>query len=199
MLSTIVWSDFLAVSGSSYLLILAAEIGDKSQMVCMVLAAKYRAIPVIFGSIVAFVFLNTLAVIFGVTIASWVPEILVLAVVTVLFAIFAIHALRIEEKQDEAYVPLTNSSRIFFTTFSLITLAEFGDKTQLAVIALASTSIPLAVWLATTLALITTSLLGVWAGRTILQRLPITLFHRISGLLFLFLAILAAYKTYTVY
>ncbi|MEA1924025.1 MAG: TMEM165/GDT1 family protein, partial [Pseudomonadota bacterium] len=79
----------------------------------------------------------------------------------------------------------------------LITVAEFGDKTQLAVIALSSTNLPIAVWLGSTAALITTSVLGVWAGCTILQRIPITLLHRISGIIFISLAIFASYKAYT--
>jgi len=81
-------------------------------------------------------------------------------------------------------------------TFLLITMAEFGDKTQLAVVALSSTSLPIAVWLGSTVALIATSALGVWAGRTILQRIPITLLHKISGIIFILLAIFASYKTY---
>jgi len=84
-------------------------------------------------------------------------------------------------------------------TFLLITVAEFGDKTQLAVIALSSTSLPLAVWLGSTAALITTSALGVWAGRTILQRVPITLLHRISGVIFISLAMFASYKAYVTF
>ena len=55
---------------------------------------------------------------------------------------------------------------------------------------------PAAVWPGSTLALITTSALGVLAGRTILQRIPITLLHRISGVIFILLALYAVYKTY---
>ena len=196
LLSTLNWSDFLAVSGSSYLLIFAAEIGDKSQLVCMVLAARYRAFPVILGSTLAFMFLNTLAVTFGVVIASWMPEAFISAIVAILFAIFGIHALRMEEESDNESMAITSNHNILITTFLLIAVAEFGDKTQLAVVALSSTSIPTAVWLGSTVALITTSILGVLAGRTILQRIPITLLHRISGVIFIILAIFAGYKTY---
>ena len=196
LLSTLNWSDFLAASGSSYLLIFAAEIGDKSQLVCMVLAARYRAFPVILGSTLAFIFLNTLAVTFGVVITSWMPEAFISAIVAILFAIFGIHALRMEEESDNENMAITSNHNILMTTFLLIAVAEFGDKTQLAVVALSSTSIPIAVWLGSTVALITTSILGVLAGRTILQRIPITLLHRISGVIFIILAIFAGYKTY---
>ncbi|TXL17749.1 hypothetical protein BMR04_04585 [Methylococcaceae bacterium HT3] len=88
---------------------------------------------------------------------------------------------------------------LFFTTFLLITVAEFGDKTQLAVVALSSTALPIAVWIGATCALILTSTLGVIAGRTILQKCPLSLLHKISGLIFLVLAILAAYNSYLSY
>ena len=190
------WSDLFAVSGSSYLLIFAAEIGDKSQLVCMILAAKYRALPVMLGSVLAFMLLNTLAVTFGLAIASWIPEALMAAIVAILFAIFGIHALRVEEEPDDDNVEISKGHSIFITTFLLITVAEFGDKTQLAVVALSSTSIPVAVWIGSTVALITTSALGIWAGRTVLQRIPITFIHRISGVIFILLSLFAAYNAY---
>jgi len=196
LMLTVNWPDMLAVSGSSYLLIFAAEIGDKSQLVCMVLSARFRAFPVLLGSILAFMFLNTLAVTFGVVIANWMPEALISAIVAILFAIFGIHALRMEEESDDENLTITDNYNIFVTTFLLIAVAEFGDKTQLAVVALSSTSIPIAVWLGSTVALITTSALGILAGRTILQRIPIVLLHRISGVIFIILATFSGYKTY---
>jgi putative Ca2+/H+ antiporter (TMEM165/GDT1 family) len=51
----------------------------------MTLAARHRAKPVILGAIAAFALLNTLAVLFGVAIASWMPDYIVAALVSVLF------------------------------------------------------------------------------------------------------------------
>jgi putative Ca2+/H+ antiporter (TMEM165/GDT1 family) len=67
-------------------------------------------------------------------------------------------------------------------------LAEFGDKTQLAVVALSSAAVPLAVWLGSTLALAFTSALGVLAGRTLLKKVSLELLHKISGSIFLVLS-----------
>jgi putative Ca2+/H+ antiporter (TMEM165/GDT1 family) len=197
--STLNGLDILTISSTSYLLIFAAEMGDKSQLVCMALAARYRAAPVMLGSGLAFLFLNTIAVVFGVAIASWIPNVIIAASVAILFTAFGIHALRAEDHQDDKPVDIRNDRSILLATFMLITIAEFGDKTQLAVVALTSTSTPIAVWIGSTLALVTTSALGVWAGRTLLQRISITLLHRISGMLFLVLALLAMYKTYLAY
>ena len=56
---------WLSSAGATFLLIALAEIGDKSQLVCMTLAARHRPAPVIIGAISAFAILNMLAVLFG--------------------------------------------------------------------------------------------------------------------------------------
>jgi putative Ca2+/H+ antiporter (TMEM165/GDT1 family) len=78
----------------------------------------------------------------------------------------------------------------------LILVAEFGDKTQIAVAGLASSLSSLHEWLGATTALVMVSALGVWAGRTVLQRLPIHWLHRIGGTIFLLFAILAARRVF---
>lgn len=187
--------QWLTTAGTAYLLIAAAEIGDKSQLVCMTLAARYRAWPVLLGATLAFALLNLAAVLFGAIVAAWVPERIVAITVSVLFGAFGIHALFVGEDGAEEGVPVERSGRgVFASTFLLIMVAEFGDKTQLAVAGFSSTKPPVPVWLGATLALVCTSVLGVWAGRTVLQRLPMTLLHRFSGAAFLVLAAVAAYR-----
>ena len=186
--------EFTATALTSFTLIAGAEIGDKSQLVCMTLAARHRAMPVMFGAVAAFALLNTLAVVFGVAIASWLPGYAVSAGVALLFAVFGVLALRTEEEADDEDVKEKSGHGIFLTTFLLITVAEFGDKTQLAVVALSSAAAPFAVWSGSTAALALTSALGIWAGRKLLQRMPLSLLHKISGVIFLILAIFAAYR-----
>jgi putative Ca2+/H+ antiporter (TMEM165/GDT1 family) len=192
-------SEISATAATSFALIAAAEIGDKSQLVCMTLASRHRAMPIMLGAIAAFAFLNTLAVVFGVAIASWLPEYIVASIVAFLFAAFGIHSLRVEENNDDGEVKEKSGHGIFFTTFLLITMAEFGDKTQLAVVALSSTAAPIAVWFGSTVALASTSALGVLAGRTILQKVPLVLLHKISGTIFLLLSVFAGYRAYIGY
>lgn len=188
---------------TSFLLILAAEIGDKSQLVCMALAVRYRAAPVALGAIAAFLLLNTLAVVFGAAIANWIPELTITLIVSVMFLFFGIQSLREaseeEEELDDSDVAIKSQNHIFFSTMALITLAELGDKTQLAVVGLSTRYEPIAVWLGASLALAATSLMAIWAGRTILQRISIVLLHRISGILFIALGLFAAYSAYLIY
>ena len=109
-----------------------------------------------------------------------------------LFLLFGAQAFSSNNTEDESDIINDKGNHgIFFSTFVLITLAEFGDKTQIAVAGLASTVDIVAVWLGATLALSATSGLGVLAGRTILQRVPITLLHRISGTLFILFGVTA--------
>ena len=77
--------ESLSISLSSFTLVALAEIGDKSQLVCMTLAARHRHWPVILGAATAFLLLNTLAVLFGAGVAAWVPERVTAGLVAVLF------------------------------------------------------------------------------------------------------------------
>lgn len=182
---------WLSSAGTTFLLIALAEFGDKSQLVCMTLAARHRGLPVAAGAISAFALLNLLAVLFGAAVAAWLPDWLVTVAVALLFAAFGINALRYTDEGDDDAVEAKPGHGVFATTFLLIFLAEFGDKTQLAVAGLGSTSNPSAVWAGGTAALAATSLLGVIAGRRLLNRLPLRWIHRASGVLFLALAALA--------
>ncbi len=199
LLATGNMTELSATAATSFALIAAAEIGDKSQLVCMTLASRHRAMPVLLGAIAAFALLNTLAVVFGVAIASWLPDYIVAGTVAFLFAVFGIHSLRVQEEDDDEEVKEKSGHGIFFTTFLLITVAEFGDKTQLAVVALSSTVAPIAVWMGSTAALASTSALGILAGRTILQKVPLVLLHKMSGTIFLVLSAFAIYRAYNSY
>lgn len=182
---------WLSSAGTTLLLIALAEFGDKSQLVCMTLAARHRGLPVVLGAVAAFALLNLLAVAFGAAVAAWLPEWAVTLAVGALFLIFGINALRYSDDEDDETVEEKPGHGIFATTFLLIFLAEFGDKTQIAVAGLGSTQPATAVWAGGTLALAGTSLLGVIAGRRFLNRMPLLWIHRISGAFFLILAALA--------
>lgn len=184
-------SSGLSTAGTTFLLIALAEFGDKSQLVCMTLAARHRGLPVLAGAIGAFAVLNLLAVLFGAAVAAWLPAWVVTATVGVLFALFGIQALRFQDDEDDAAPEEKPGHGIFLTTFMLIFLAEFGDKTQLAVAGLGSTAHLLPVWSGATLALAGTSAAGILAGRRLLNRLPLQWIHRVSGVFFLILAGLA--------
>ena len=177
-------------------LVFLAEMGDKSQLVCMTLAARHPHWPVLLGSTTAFIVLNTLAVVFGAGLSHWIPERVLAAAVAVLFAVFGILSLRIQEDDGEEEIKERTGHGIFITTFLMILLAEMGDKTQIAVAGMASTLQAVPVWIGATLALFTTSALGVVAGRKLLRRIPLHRIHQISGIFFLALAAFALTRVF---
>ena len=186
--------QWATVSASTFGMILAGEIGDKSQLVCMTLAARYKALPIVLGATAAFALHALAAVLFGAAVAHWLPKWVVGTVVAVLFAGFGCRALLVKV-QDEDGVPAEKSGHgVFATTFLLILVSEFGDKTQLILAGLGAALPPAPVWLGGTLALATGSMLGVWAGRALLRRIPLHWLHRLSGVIFLGFAAYAAWR-----
>jgi putative Ca2+/H+ antiporter (TMEM165/GDT1 family) len=179
---------------ASFTLVGLAEFGDKSQIVCMVLASRHRHWPVLFGALTAFLILNTLAVVFGAGVAAWVPAWATAALVAVLFSAFGIHALLKRPGDESEEIAQRPGRSVFVTTLSLIFLAEFGDKTQIAVAGLASNMAALPVWIGATAALAVVSALGVWVGQALLQRMPSYWLHRAGGVIFLVFAGIAAWR-----
>lgn len=169
-------------------------------LVCMTLASRHRPMPILLGALTAFALLNLLAVLFGAAVANWLPEYLLSLIVAALFALFAWHALSQNadaEENDE--IKETGSHTLFITALLMIFVAEFGDKTQIAVAGLASTLNVSAVWFGATLALGITSALGIWAGRTVIQRIPLHRIHQLSGVLFIILALTSLYHGLNIY
>lgn len=176
-------------------LIALAEVGDKSQLVCMVLAARHgRARPVLFGAAVAFSLLNAAAVLFGSALAVWLPLEWVLAAMAALFAMFGIHSLLHAEADEDEEKAETSGHGLFVTAFLMILLAELGDKTQIAVAGLAGLYPAAAVWLGATVALVLISAVGILAGKKVLRRFPLVWLHRLAGFLFLALSALAVWR-----
>lgn len=183
-----------AVGLTTFGVILLAEMGDKSQLVCMTLAARHRSGPVLAGAAAAFLLLNTLAVTVGATLAQWIPERVLAGGVALLFGAYGVLALRNSQDGGAEAVVERGARGVFTSTFLLLLVAEMGDKTQLAVAGMAGTLPPVPVWLGATLALLTTSALGVLVGCKLLRLLPIHRLHQVSGAFFLILAAAAAVR-----
>ena len=190
------WARAGTAAGGAYALVALAEFGDKSQLVCMTLAARHRHWPIFWGAAAAFALLNAIAVAFGAAVGQWLPERTIALAVAVLFAVFGLKSLLTRPAADDETVAEPSGHGLFVTTFLMIFLAELGDKTQLAVAGLGAAEPPLLVWLGATAALVTTSALGIWAGKMLLRRIPPRALHIAAGLLFLVFALFAAGKAW---
>ncbi len=181
--------EIAASSAIPFSTIFLAELGDKSQIVCMTLAACHRAKPVLFGALSAFAILNLLAVTVGASLAYLIPGNTITYIAAGLFFLFGVLALFTKEDDEEEDLKQTKSSHgLFVTTFAMIFLAELGDKTQIAVMTLSTSYSPALIWVLATLALAATAGLGIFAGRKLLTRINVSLLHKISGAFFILLA-----------
>ena len=181
-----------AIVLSTFGLLFVAEMGDKSQLMAMTLAYRYRATPVIVGTFSAFALLNLLAVLVGEALFNYVPRGLVLLCAGVLFLVFAWKSWRDGDGNGVAGAAAGRGHSALVASFVLIFLAEFGDKTQLAVLAMAaSLGDPWSVFAGGTLALWLVSLLGIAVGSTLLTRIAPRTIHRTAAVMFLVFGVLA--------
>jgi putative Ca2+/H+ antiporter (TMEM165/GDT1 family) len=185
--------DF-GVAASAFALLFVAEMGDKTQLTAMTLATRYRALPVAIGVCSAFLVLNVLAVLVGQVLFRYVPKQAVLLAAGMLFLVFAWKSWQASDEDEEASGPADARSAVI-TSFLMIFMAELGDKTQLALIALAASSGAVwSVFAGATLALWAVSLIGIFVGATLLKNVPKALMHRAAALLFAGFGLLALWR-----
>lgn len=156
----------------STLLVALAEIGDKTQLLSFVLAAQLRKPgAIIAGILVATLANHALAGSVGVWLAGliapeWLPRIT--GMIFIVFGLWALHPDRLDE------TPKRHPAGAFVTATIAFFLAEMGDKTQFATIALAARFDALyAVVLGTTLGMMLANIPAVLLGETLAQRLPL--------------------------
>lgn len=166
-----------------------AEIGDKTQLLSLILAAKYRKPwPICIGILLATVANHALAGFVGELIARWLtPEVMHWVVVASLGAM-AIWTL-VPDKMDDAAAKGGHHG-IILTTIITFFLAEMGDKTQIATVVLAAHYHPLwAVVAGTTTGMLLANVPVIWLGSRFADRLPLKTTRMAAAALFAALAI----------
>jgi len=129
--------SMLEAFGVSTGLVALAEIGDKTQLLAIVLAARFRKpMPIILGILVATLLNHAAAAALGFLIADWLTGAWFQIAVGAAFIIMAAWAL-IPDKEDER-AQNTNAGGVFLTTLAAFFLVEIGDKTQIATSLLAA-------------------------------------------------------------
>ena len=180
---------FLVATG----IVALAEMGDKTQLLSLVLAARFRKPwPIVLGIFAATVVNHALAGAVG----AWVtrmlgPDVLrwILGVSFIAMAAW----MMIPDKLDEDDTPRTSRFGVFGTTLIAFFLAEMGDKTQVATVMLAArfTQDYVPVVIGTTLGMMLANAPVVWLGERIVRKVPIRLVHGVSAVIFLVLGVAA--------
>ncbi len=167
-----------------------AEIGDKTQLLAFILAARFKKpLPIILGILAATVINHGLAGALGAWITSAIsPEVLrwVLGASFIGMAIWTLIPDKIEEEETQVAQRLG----IFGATFVTFFLAEMGDKTQIATVAMAAHyAAPLMVVIGTTLGMLIADIPAVFAGDKLAHKIPMKLVHSIAAAIFALLGV----------
>jgi len=167
-----------------------AEIGDKTQLLAFILAARFKKpLPIILGILAATVINHGLAGALGAWITSTIsPEVLrwVLGASFIGMAIWTMIPDKIEEEETQ----VAQRFGIFGATFITFFLAEMGDKTQIATVAMAAHYIaPLMVVIGTALGMLIADVPAVFAGDKLANKIPMKLVHSIAAAVFALLGV----------
>jgi len=175
-------------------LVALAEMGDKTQLLSLVLAAHLRKPwAICAGVLVATVLNHGLAGALGYWLSGWVARQLVLGITGLSFIGFGLWVLRPDAL---GRTPKLHQAGVFVTTVIAFFVAEMGDKTQLATVALAARfQAPVQVVIGTTLGMLLADVPAVWLGDRLAQRLPIKWLRIAAAVLFVAMGTLALYAS----
>ena len=162
-----------------------AEIGDKTQLLAFILAARFKKpFPIIMGILLATIVNHGLAGALGAWITSAVsPEILrwVLGASFIGMAVWTMIPDKIEDEETQ----IAKKFGVFGATLITFFLAEMGDKTQIATVAMAAHyGNPLLVVIGTTLGMLIADVPAVFAGDKLANKIPMKLVHSIAAAIF---------------
>ncbi|MGY2078640.1 TMEM165/GDT1 family protein [Modestobacter sp. SYSU DS0657] len=185
---------------AAFVLILPAELPDKTLFATLVLATRFPALPVFVGVGTAFGLQVAIAVTAG-SLLSLLPDALVSGVVAALFLIGAVLLWRSASEGPEDAEAAQARERTSFLraaaiSFGVLFAAEWGDLSQLATAGLAARyEEPLSVFVGSWAALLVVSGLAAFLGRKLADRLPVALIRRVAAVLFAVFAVVAVVET----
>lgn len=168
----------------SVLAIFVGEIGDKTQLLALLLAARFRQpVPIVLGMVLAILINHVLAALLGQWVAShFAPEILrwALGLSFIAIALWTLKPDQIDT-QDHDY----NKYGVFLITFASFFLAEVGDKTQIATMVLAAryANLPMVV-LGSTLGMLLADVPAIFLGKVAAPNFPFKWVRRAAALIF---------------
>lgn len=152
-------------------LIFLAELGDKTQLVALTLATRFRASVVLWGVLAATLLVHLLSVALGGLSARLLPPGWVELLSGLAFIGFGLWTLR-GDRLDENDAPARRLASPFLMVFVTFFLAELGDKTMLGTVTLAAGHSALGVWLGSSLGMVASDGLAIWLGQHLGKRLP---------------------------
>lgn len=177
---------------TSVAFVVLAEMGDKTQLLAMAFATRFRWQTVMWGVFAATVLNHLFAVVVGTYLTHIIPMQYIQIAAAVSFIVFGLWTIRGDELDGEDKVTKFSP---FWTVAIAFFMAEMGDKTQLATVALAAqfnTIIP--VWLGTTTGMMIADAIGIVIGIVMGKRIPERVVKWVAALIFILFGIVGLYE-----
>jgi putative Ca2+/H+ antiporter (TMEM165/GDT1 family) len=166
--------------------VFVAELGDKSQLMTMTYALRHRWWVVLSGVGIASFLVHGLSVTIGHFLGLTLPERPIAFVAAVAFLLFAVWTWRDGRDDGEDDVrPVAAPRHVLLAVISSFVLAELGDKTMLATVALASDHNWAGVWVGATAGMVLADGVAIAVGAVMHRRLPERFLHYLASTLFL--------------
>ena len=177
---------------SSAGLILLMELGDKTMLITMCLSAQYRRPKlVLLATMIALTTSSVIAVILGYILSTTLPIEIITYVSGILFIALGFYTLT---RADSEIPDTCDNPGTLFGMFSLVLLAELGDKSQIATLALAAQSIfPLMIFIGAIIGFFIINSIAVLTGSSIAERIPIKAVKRVVGIIFILFGLLVIF------
>jgi Ca2+/H+ antiporter, TMEM165/GDT1 family len=169
----------------SFGVVFLAELGDKSQLITMTYALRHRWWVVLSGVGIAAFLVHGISVTVGHFLGLTLPERPIAFVAAIAFLGFAVWTWREGTDDDGDDVTVAEPRFVLLAVISSFVLAELGDKTMLATVALASDHQWAGVWIGATAGMVVADAVAIAVGRILHRRLPERFLHIIASLLFL--------------
>ena len=176
-----------------------AEMGDKTQLLALLLAARFRKpVPILLAILFATLLNHGISAVLGQWITTVLSPVVLLWIVSVGFIAMALWMLVPDELEDETdNINKWQKYGVFGATFVLFFLAEIGDKTQVATVALAARFDSVFwVMLGTTIGMMIANAPAVFVGSKLADKLPIPLIHKIGASIFLIIGVATLVQHY---
>mgnify|MGYP001809892612 FL=1 len=167
------------------------EMGDKTQLLALLLVARWRQPwTIAAGILVATLANHAGAAALGTLVTRWLSPELMRWILGISFIAVALWMLKPDDASEEVEGAGTGRWGVFGLTVIAFFLAEMGDKTQIATVMLAARfDAPVVVTAGTTLGMMLANAPALWLGDALLKRVPIAWVHRIAAVVFLSLGV----------
>ncbi|KKW62300.1 TMEM165/GDT1 family protein [Mycolicibacterium elephantis] len=169
----------------SLAVVFVAELGDKSQLIAMTYALRHRWWVVLSGVGLAAMLVHGLSVTIGHFLGLTLPDRPIAFAAAIAFLLFAAWTWRSGRTGDDGDVRVAETRFVVPAIVSSFVLAELGDKTMLATVALASDHHWAGVWIGATVGMVAADGVAIAAGAFLHRRLPVRFLHNLASVLFL--------------